>query len=311
MRIAKYNTNKGSNTYKATINNYIGGGNTVDTSGLEAQIATNANNIATNRVDIVNLQNIVNAIPNTYLRRTGDSSIHYYRFGKVYTDNLESGNYSSGRGFSLSGDSNSAEEDKYIFKIIDLGNGYIPFTATTSDQEQVSYTSYAKKILEQDSAFTITNSIAGASVVVSAGYNVSNRYFTIISQKLQYQVYQSLSINASPSDSDAAWNDAEYTGGWEIPLASNGRECTYKLRYIVEYSYDCGNTTLPAVGFISLYIEGTDAENNQTFSYGGSSRYSEMTSSYVQCLSGSCGYKMMADGIYKTTDGGETWTKVL
>ena len=322
MRIAKYNTSKGSNTYKTVVNTVVSGGGSVDTSGLEAQIAANSASISENRVNISDLQNTVNAIPGKYLKRTGDSTDSTYRFGTIYTDNLESQNYNSGRGFRLVGDSNSSAEDKYQFKMIDLGNGYINFTATASEETREVYnTSYDKMTLLKNNAFSINNSVPGASVIVSAGYNLTHRnYFTIISEKLQYQYFQSISFTANPPGSeiggnDTLWFDAEQVGnGWEIPLTSNGRESTYNIRYIVEYSYNsptAGGTQAQWIGYISLYIQGTDPNNNRTYFYGGSYRYTEMTSSYIQCISGTSGYKMTSNGIYKSTDGGESWTKVL
>lgn len=313
MTIAKYNTSKGSNTYKTTVNNYVGGVS-VDTSGLEAQIAANTSSISQNRVNIYNLQNVINDIPNKYLKRTGDNSDYSYRFGTVYTDYLQSQNYNSGRGFKLVGSADSTANDKYFFKMIDLGNGYINFTTTTSDEtEIVSYTTYKKMILNKNNAFTITNSVSGASVIVQAGYNLTHSHnFTIISEKLQYKYYQSMSLQMTvpPSDTsdDYVWTDAEeVSNGWQIPITSDGRQTTYVLRYIVEYSYSDKTMT----GAISLFIQGTDPNNNQTLFYGGSSRYTEMTSTYVQCISGSSGCKMTSDGIYKSSDGGENWTKVL
>ena len=313
MKIAKYNTKKGSNTYKTTINNYIGG-SSVDTSGMEAQIAANTISINQNKVNITNLQNVVNDIPNKYLKRTGDSSEHSYKFGTIYTDNLESQNYNSGRGYRLVGSADSTTNDKYFFKIIDLGNGYIHFTYTNSSEaEVVGYTNYDKISLEKHNAFTITNSVSGASVIVQAGYNLTqSQKFTIISEKLQYKYFQSISTltAAAPSNNfdDSMWADArEVHNGWEIPITSDGRQTTYELRYVVEYSYN--DSTIN--GTISLFISGTDPNNDQTLFYGGSSRYTEMTSTYVQCISGSSGCKITSDGIYKSSDGGENWTKVI
>lgn len=106
---------------------------------------------------------------------------------------------------------------------------------------------------------------------------------------------------------NGAWMELEKDeqGNWIVPLDILGDDMTYSLRYKATVHYNRPNIS----GNFSVFIEGTDANNNQTVLYGGSTRRTTVTSTAVSVMNNNNGYALMSDGLYKITNG--SWTKLI
>lgn len=103
------------------------------------------------------------------------------------------------------------------------------------------------------------------------------------------------------------WSEITKDGNeWFIPLKYDGRQTTYSIYYTATVFYN-GQTEI----YCSAYIEGTDATNNLTRYYGGTSKHTHITPDSVTIEEGNNATKITPTAIQRTTNGGTTWQTII
>ncbi len=284
MNIIKYNKEKGTTTKS-------GAAASSTSAGYSEAIASINQSTNQNASDIAEINKILSGLDAKYLKHGGDDDEGAYEFGQVASFDFHSPEYfSTGMGFHAVFDAGG-----YEINVRDLGATTLPLTTTTGTSTEL--TSEVTLSVQLNSAFTVQNSLSGAHVTFKAGLNNTPSGATIVSE--QAYVKRTGILRSAPG---LNWSPIDKVGSeWIVMLPTNG------MNYVYDLYYEC---TVRYAGTLSVYAAAQiigSISDGVTRYYGGGYSLATMKADMIIVEDGTNAIKVTATGIFKTTDGGQTW----
>lgn len=255
---------------------------TVDLSGINAKIA--------------DLQAQIDALGDTYLSKVNDdTAAGSVKFSQnIYNDSILSSGYNNGKGFRI-----WQNGDNAYMKIGGLNSSTTSFTSVSESDSIDTDTSAGVITITKTFEFTPDNAASLLDFVCSYTSSGSNLTITGETVKVTYHPKGVADITTLDVTSPGV-------NTYEIALVYD--DCIYTISYTINYQY--GTATSSQIATLTPKIEGTDATNSKTATYGVTS-YAQVSAQAVILMSGDNGIKVTPQEIDKTTDNGSTWTKLV
>lgn len=314
MKIKKYDRQKGVASMKESPVSAVfgaGGGSSADTTALAMRVAMLESTV-------VKLTNLI-AQKGEYLRRGGDVTDGTYWFGDVRADSYGTN--------SLVRIAEDSDHEKGFVSIIRYDSGTVPFAGKQGDytmvdaEPRVNYKGYAEVRVEN--AFTIEKAIEGMQVRFRIGYNTPShsKDFTI-SQVVAYvgrPIEPAVPSNVMeiPGIGDVGdvefesmfWKQCNVVGNIaKFNLTSAGENLTFGVKVVVYYTFYTQSQVTGAT--INAWCAGTNGD--RTFCTTQEKRDAELNQYGLTVMKKDTeGMEVRCDGIYRTTNGGITWVKVV
>lgn len=305
MIIKKYNTNRGSTASSGTSTIITGGGASVDLTPITEKISALETRCAILERYVSSLQSAMSQLGDKYLSKNGDVSEGSYTLGAVYTNFLQSRGFDNGIGVRLSGDDASAVDNKYNFIVKDLGVGQVNW-ATIESTPVIVDTPTTSGTDTFEATYTLTNIAHDGYLIFDCGYELTHSHcFNASIESVKYDITTEVGMAIYNNRNMEAYDES--TGRYIVRITACD-SATIKVKVKFAYAFSVvGDTT---TGTYRIYVRGTDAVNETTDCFAGALKQTTTNASGVVVMNGTTGIKLAADGIYSTTDGGNTWTSV-
>ena len=309
MIIAKYNIapGSGSNASKGAtaVSGGAGGSATVDLFPLTAKIATLEAKVSSLELLLSKANAVLAGLDGRFLSKLGDRSEYSYALGALYTDFIQSEMYDNGVGYRISGSPTAQVEDKYNLIVKDLGWAQVQFnTVRQSDVTMVTDNTDEATAQLTANNVSIGATLAAGYLLVQCGAVLTNeRCFTEVAKRVIYQVSKTIGNQTFVS----GWREAETdsAGNFILEFGKADNVC-FTIRFTYTFAFrKYGDITS---GTYSLYIGGTDPDDNMTDCFAAAIKTTTVNASGVSVMQGDDGTRITSSGVQHTTDGGTTWT---
>lgn len=308
MKVLKYDRTKGSAPVQSQSISMVGGGN------ASADIAALNTRISMLESTILRISNELDKRKN-YLQKGGDNTSGAYTFGSVKAERFDT------LGKVEIFENN--DEGKGYVRINGYANGRIPFVAKQGDYDYIDVTPRVEvkgvASVEGASAFSLANATEGMQIKFNVGYNTPSlgRDFsiTLIRAYVGVPITQAAPrANLVPDAGEPTshfWFECEMdsvsnTATFTVPY--DAINMTYAVRVNVYYSFLTSSQISSAT--IRAWYDGTDG--NMTYCTIEEASRCTSSQDFVEVMQNSeIGCQLRATGLYKTTDGGANWTKVV